>query len=87
MSLSLSKTSSFPNGIQIKPDMTPEERLTESILLKERWALIQKETECRAIKICGNRIFVNNKLHGEVKNSSLVLNQLQTSPDKQMDHA
>ena len=49
------------------------------------WALIQKETERKAIKIHGSRILVNNKLHGEVKNSSLVLSQMQTSPDKGMD--
>jgi len=49
--------------------MTKDEKLVESILLKERWALIQKKTECKSIKISGSKIFVNNKLHGEVKNS------------------
>ena len=78
----LSKAGSLPSGLQIKPDMTREERLTESILLKERWALIQKETDHKTIKIRGNKIFVNNKLHGEVKNSSLVI---KTSLEEQMD--
>ena len=41
--LLLPKTSSLPHGIRIKPDMTREERLIESILLKERLALIQRE--------------------------------------------
>lgn len=85
VSILLSKASSLPNSIRIKPDLTPDERKTESILLKERWALIQKETERKAIKIRGSRIFVNNKLHGEVKNSSLVLSQMQTSPEEGMD--
>ena len=80
----LSKTSSLPNGIRIKRDMTKDERLVESILLKERWALIQKKTERKSIKISGNKIFVNSKLHGEVKNSSLVL---KTSSEEDMDHA
>ena len=40
VSLLLSKTSSLPSGIRIKPDMTPEEQHIESILLKERWTLI-----------------------------------------------
>ena len=80
----LSKTSSLQNGIQIKRDMTKDKRLVESILLKERWALIQKKTECKSIKISGNKIFVNSKLHGEVKNSSLVL---KTSSEEDMDHA
>jgi len=79
VSLLLSKTRSLPSGIRIKPDMTPEEQLIESILLKERWVLIQKETDRRSIKIHGNRIFVNSKLHGEVKNSSLILNQASSS--------
>lgn len=85
VSLLLSKTGSLPNGIRIKPDMTPEERHTESILLKERWALIQKNIERKVIKIRGSRLFVNNKLHGEVKNSSFVRDQSQTSQVQQMD--
>ena len=62
--------------------MSPEERQIESILFKERWTLIQKGTECRAIKIRGNKIFLNNKLHGEIKDSNLVL---QASQDQEMD--
>ena len=47
---------------------------------------MQKKTECKMIKIHGNKIlFVNNKLHGEVKNSNLVLNQ--SNLEKQMDPA
>ena len=87
VSLLLSKTSSLPNGIWIKPDMTREERLIKLILQKERWALIQRETERKTIKIRGNKIFVNNKLHGEVKNSNLVLNQSKTSLEEQKDSA
>ena len=82
VSLLLSKAGSLPSGLRIKPDMTREEQLTESILLKEKWALIQKETDRKTIKIRGNKIFVNNKLHGEVKNSSLAL---KTSLEEQMD--
>jgi len=82
VSLLLSRTSSLPNGIRLKPDMTKDERLTESILLKERWSLIQKKIERKVIKIRGNKIFVSNKLHGEVKDSSLVL---KTSQEEQMD--
>ena len=85
VSLLLSKTGSLPNGIRIKPDMTPEERHNESVLLKERWALIQKNIDRKVIKIRGRRLFVNNKLHGEVKNSSFVRDQSQTSQVQQMD--
>ena len=67
--------------------MTREKRFIKSILLKEMWALIQRETERKVIKIHGNKIFVNNKLHGEVKNSKLVLNQSKTSLEEQNDSA
>jgi len=82
MSLLLSKTRFLPSGIQIKPDMTPEEQLIEWVLFKERWALTQKETDCRAIKIHGNRIFMNNKLYGEVINSGFILNQASSSNEQ-----
>jgi len=49
------------------------------------WALIQNNIERKAIKIWGSQLFVNNKLHGQVKNSSFVLDQSQTSQDQQMD--
>ena len=50
----------------IKPDMSREQRLLESILMKERWGLIQSGVARKSIKI---RLFVNNKLHGQVINS------------------
>jgi len=43
VSLLLSKTSTLPKDIHIKPDIAPEDRNIESILLKERWALIQNK--------------------------------------------
>ena len=84
VSILLSQTSTLPSGIRIKPDMNPEERQIESLLLKERWSLIQKDINRKVIKIRGNRIFVNNKLHGEVKNRNLVLSQA-VLPDDQME--
>jgi len=75
----LIKAKSLPKGVNIKPDMTREERLTESILLKERWSLIQSGLNRRAIKIRSNKIFVINKLHGQVVNSSFVPTQSQTA--------
>ena len=69
VSLLLSKAKSLPKGISIKPDMTREERQIESLLLKERWSLIQSGLDRRAIKIRSNKIFVKNKLHGQVVNS------------------
>ena len=48
------------------PDMSPTERRSESILLKERWCLIQSGVPCEVIKIRGSRLLVRNKLHGRV---------------------
>ena len=47
----------------IKPDMSPHERKIESLQLKERWSLIQSR---ESIKIRGHRLFIRNKLHGQV---------------------
>ena len=57
--------------ILAKPDMTPEERNTESLLLKERWKLIQQGYSHKSIKI---HIYFNNQSHGIVTNSKF--NQL-----------
>ena len=52
--------------IIIKPDMSPEERRNEALLLKERWSLIQSGVPREVIKIRGHRLLVRNKLYGEV---------------------
>ena len=54
--------------------MTPEERNTESLLLKERWKLIQQGHSRKSIKIRNAHIYVNNQRHGIVTNSKF--NQL-----------
>lgn len=45
-------------GISIKPDMSKEERLTESALLKTRWELMNSGTERKRIKIRGKSLYV-----------------------------
>ena len=52
--------------IIVKPDMSPQERKNEYILLKERWSLIQSGVTRKDIKIRGHRLLVRNKLHGQV---------------------
>ena len=52
--------------------MLQEERQTESLLLKERWTLIQSGIERKAIRIRSNKIFILNKLHGQIINSSFI---------------
>ena len=57
--------------IFIKSDLSPAERATESILLKERWSLIQKGHSRKSIKLNSQRgcLFLNNQLYGKVINS------------------
>ena len=55
--------------------MTPAERKIESLLLKERWQIIQSGTDRKSIKICYNKIFVQKNLHNQAINSTLVLSQ------------
>jgi hypothetical protein len=60
----LSKRGSLP--VIIKPDMSPHERKIESLLLKERWSLMQSGVPRESIKIRGHRLLIRNKLHGQV---------------------
>jgi len=54
--MALSKISEFKSPIQ-KPDLLPEERAQESVLLKERWLLIQKGVERKQIKLRDETLF------------------------------
>ena len=56
--------------VVIKPDMSLKERKSESMLLKERWSLIQSGVPREVIKIRGSRLLVRNKLHGQVTPTS-----------------
>ena len=56
--------SSRGSPIVIKPDMSPTERKCESLLLKERWSLMQSGVPRDVIKIRGSRLLVRN--YGQV---------------------
>jgi hypothetical protein len=58
--------------IVVKPDMTQEERIRESTLLKHRWNLISSGVPNRAIKISRVKFFVNNVEYGTYSQSGLV---------------
>ena len=62
----LSKRASLKPPFIVKPDLSREERLIDSLLLKGRWNLIQSGTSRKFIKIKNDSIFVSNKLHGKV---------------------
>ena len=61
----------FKSKLFLKPDLTPEERAKESLLLKERWSLIQKGVERKQIRMRNYSIFVNNQLHCKVVGTKL----------------
>ena len=79
------KLSNLP-GISIKPLMSPKERNTESILLRERYIVINSGTSRSVIKIRRNALYINNTKYGSVTDSIFTLcsspskNTTQASP-------
>ena len=71
-SVLLRRRSLQSSTIYIKPDMSPTERKSESLLLKERWSLIQSGVPRSDIRIRGSRLFVRNKIHGQIKLSGSI---------------
>ena len=54
--------------IIIKPDLIPEQKAQEALLLKQRWQLMQSGISRKAIRIPGNKLYVNNYIHGQIIN-------------------
>ena len=74
----LSKKRLLSNPYYIKSDMTREQRLTQSLIMKERWQLIQSGVDRNCIKIKGDCLLVRNKLHGRVLNKKFILESIQS---------
>ena len=70
----LSAKQNLPKGLTIKPDLSPAERAVESLLMKERWQLIQSGQNRKDIKIQGRKILLKGKLFGAVTNSKFLKN-------------
>ena len=68
----LRNKSKLKSGIFLKPDLSADEQAKESLLLKERWSLIQKGVERKRIKLRNFSIFVDNQTHCKVEGSQLV---------------
>ena len=69
----LSACKNLPDCLAIKPDLTPEERQLDSILLKERWGLIQSGQNKKDIKIQGTKLYLKGNLYGNVIDFNFVL--------------
>uniref|UniRef100_A0A1X7U4B7 Zinc finger PHD-type domain-containing protein n=1 Tax=Amphimedon queenslandica TaxID=400682 RepID=A0A1X7U4B7_AMPQE len=62
------------SGVVVKWDLSKENRQINSVLLKERYRLITEENVVkRSIKFCGNKLFVDGRLHGSVCSGVFVL--------------
>ena len=62
----LSKKSSLPNGIYIKPDLSPSDRQVEATLLMQRRALINASVARNRIRIHNNCIYIDTRCYGRV---------------------
>ena len=67
----LSRKSSFRPYV-IKPDLPPDKRAQEKILLKERWNLIQSGVDKTLIKIKRSSLLVKGSTFGHVKDAVFV---------------
>ena len=72
MTTVLSNRNKVKKLIIIKADMSKDERKVGSILLQERWKLIQRGTNRKHNSIRKNEIFVGKLLHAKVVNQKLV---------------
>lgn len=60
------KKRNLSNPFSIKPDMSRAQRQQESILMQERWRLIQSGVSRKNIRVRGDSLYVNNRMHGSV---------------------
>lgn len=65
----------------IKPDMTKQERLTEQLLLKQRWQLLQQGYNRKQIKLRRNCLLINNKVYAKVSENNLIVSSTSTDTD------
>ena len=77
----LLKKRDLQTPITIKPDMTKQERLTEQLLLKQRWQLLQNGYDRKRIKIRRNTLIVDNVLFAKLAEDKLVLMSTPTIMD------
>ena len=54
------------SNVFIKPHLSPSERLTESLLLKERRSLLDTGVNRKSIRLRGHKLYIGERLHGQV---------------------
>ena len=80
----LSKKRNLHQPYFIKPDIFLEQRKQEIVLMRERWNLIQSGIPRNGVNA---RLYVKNKLHGSVVDSSFVLASDHGSTDQSVSDA
>ena len=70
----LSRRTLFPpsSNVYIKPHLSQSERKQEQILLKDRRLLVNAGIHHRAIKLHGDKLYVDNKIRGQILDSIFV---------------
>lgn len=68
----LSKRGSFVQLVSLRQDLSPQRRIMESLLLKERRTLISGGADAQLIKISKAKLFVDGELHGHVADGTFV---------------
>lgn len=70
--LVLANSRSIDRPLLVRRDLSPTDRVIRSVLLKERWKLIQSGTNREDIRIKDGSLFVNGARFGSVENSSFI---------------
>lgn len=65
----LSRRGSLTQSISVRPDLSPEARKSESVLMKERWSLIEKGVERSRIKIRNSTLMLDRAVYGKLDSS------------------
>ena len=76
----LMKRGSSSKCYLIKPDLSPEDRLSESILLKKRWDIMNSGIPKVDIKLGRSTLYVKKSLHGRVVNGSYIPQHSESLP-------
>ena len=78
----LSKRSVLQPPFIIKPDLSPDQRAKEKILLRERWSLIQSGVSRKYIKIRNECLYVNQVLFGKMVGNSFEQSGMNINNDR-----
>ena len=76
----LMKRGSCSKSYLIKPDLSPEDHLSESIQLKKRWEIINSRIPKADIKLGRSSLYIKKSLHGRVVNGSYISQHTKSMP-------